>query len=69
MINIITKRWIPHQPPRTSIYLFWCLESKSNITVETSGFRLFADELDVAVKINALLLLESTFNLKGKIEN
>jgi hypothetical protein len=69
MINIITKHQIPHQPPQTSIYLFWCLESKSNIAVETSRFRLFADELDVAVKINALLLLESTFNLKGKIEN
>lgn len=48
-----------------NIYLLRCLESKSDVTVETDRLRLLlADELSVAIEINALLLLESAFNLK-----
>lgn len=47
-----------------NIYLFWCLETKSNAAVKTNCLGLLADELAVAVKINALLLLESAFNLE-----
>lgn len=65
MINIITI-YLTLTKLTTYIYLFWSLESKSNAAMQTSWLRLLADELNVAVKIDALLLLESALDLKWR---
>lgn len=55
--------------PKNQNYFFWRLETESNIAVETSWLLFLADELDVPVKIDSFLLLESAFNLRMKINN
>lgn len=64
MMNIIIIKTFILVNYREFIYLLRCLESKSNIAVKTGRFHLLTDELDVAVKVNTFLLLESAFNLK-----